>query len=140
MKNTILALSIDAVKQEITAQCAWVDATNLTTLPPIVNPVTCSDIDAAISHGIDALCHTFSAYITSTEMSDSRIFNMTVRITSTNAMQQSSLAQKFNDIIVFHCLHELYLTQAQATHIAAHYREKLAYLQSSAKQLLAIMQ
>lgn len=141
MKNTItLAISLEAIKREITAQCAWVDSTNLTMLPPIVNPTTRSDIDAVVSHGIDALLHSFSAYIAGSEMHDADILNMDMRITPLSHSQQTSLAHKFNNIIVYHCLHELYSAQVQANHITTYYREKLAYLLSSAKQLLAIMQ
>lgn len=140
MKNTVtLALSLNAIKQEVTAQCAWVDATNLASLPPIVNPATNAALDTTISHAISELCRIFSAYIGS-YTTDGDIIDMEMYIAPLNAMRQTALSQYFNDFAVFRSLHELYAPQPQASHIVSLYHEKYTVLLSSAKQMLATMQ
>lgn len=140
MENTItLALSLNAIKQEINAQCAWVDATNLATLPPIVNPVDNADTEKAIMASLSLIYNRLSGYI-ATIRQDGDIIDVEMYIARMNATRQSSLAQTFNDFAVYHSLSELYAPQAQAKHITALFREKSTHLLSSAKQLLATMQ
>ena len=53
MKNTItVGLSVASLREMINAQCAWVDVTNLATLPPIVNPTKEGDVDGALRVGM----------------------------------------------------------------------------------------
>ena len=74
-----LALSLTAIKQDITAQCAWVDATNLATLPPIVNPADNSDSDTAIRAAVNMICNRLSGYIVDTSQNDD-VFTLTINL------------------------------------------------------------
>ena len=124
MKNTkTLALSLTAIKQDITAQCAWVDATNLATLPPIVNPADNSDSDTAIRAAVNMICNRLSGYIVDTSQNDD-VFTLTINLPKLSSEHTSSLLRLITDCVTTTVLAELYSTQQQANHITALFRDK----------------
>ena len=131
-----LALSLTAIKQDITAQCAWVDATNLATLPPIVNPADNSDSDTAIIAAVNMICNRLSGYIVDTSRDDD-VFTLTINQPKLSSEHTSSLLRLITDCVTTTVLAELYSTQQQASHISALFREKRDMAIRRIMQLLA---
>ena len=131
-----LALSLTAIKQDITAQCAWVDATNLATLPPIVNPADNSDSDTAIRAVVNMICNRLSGYIVDTSQNDD-VFTLTINLPKLSSEHTSSLLRLITDCVTTTVLAELYSTQQQASHISALFREKRDMAVRRIMQLLA---
>lgn len=123
MKNTNIALSLSDLKQKINAQCAWVDATNLATLPPIVNPTQNSEIDTEIIGAIAQICHKLSGYISSTTQEDD-IYSIELNIPYSDSPKLALLAHFIEDFVLYHVLATLYEPQKQAQHITKMYRDK----------------
>ena len=137
MKNTMtLALSLTAIKQDITAQCAWVDTTNLATLPPIVNPADSTDIDTAIMAGINMICNRMAGYIVDTSRNDD-IFTLAMNLPGFSGIQTAYFLRLINVCVTTTVLAELYSTQQQASHITAIYQEKRNSAIRRIMQLLA---
>lgn len=137
MKNTkTLALSLTAIKQDITAQCAWVDATNLATLPPIVNPTDNSDSDTAIRAAVNMICNRLSGYIVDTSRDDD-VFTIVMNLPKLKGEQAASLLRLITDFVSTNTLAELYSTQQQANHITALFRDKRDMAIRRIMQLLA---
>lgn len=137
MKNTkTLALSLTAIKQDITAQCAWVDATNLATLPPIVNPADNSNSDTAIRAAVNMICNRLSGYIVDTSQNDD-VFTLTINPPKLSSEHTSSLLRLITDCVTTTVLAELYSTQQQANHITALFRDKRDMAIRRIMQLLA---
>ena len=137
MKNTkTLALSLTAIKQDITAQCAWVDATNLATLPPIVNPADNSDSDTAIIAAVNMICNRLSGYIVDTSRDDD-VFTIVMNLPKLKGEQAASLLRLITDCVSTNTLAELYSTQQQANHITALFRDKRDMAIRRIMQLLA---
>ena len=128
-----LALSLTAIKQDITAQCAWVDATNLATLPPIVNP---ADSDTAIIAAVNMICNRLSGYIVDTSRDDD-VFTIVMNLPKLKGEQAASLLRLITDCVSTSTLAELYSTQQQASHISALFREKRDMAVRRIMQLLA---
>lgn len=131
-----LALSLSAIKQDITAQCAWVDATNLATLPPIVNPADNSDSDTAIMAAVNMICNRLSGYTVDTSRDDD-VFTLTINQPKLSSEHTSSLLRLITDCVTTTVLAELYSTQQQASHISALFREKRDMAVRRIMQLLA---
>lgn len=124
MESTFtLALSLTKIKQDVSAQCAWVDITNLTTLPPIVNPSDSSDLDTAIMTNIFMICNRLSGYITDTFQNDV-IFQIEIMLPGFSTGKTSSLLQLINEYVTYGTLAELYSTQKQASHIMTLFQDK----------------
>lgn len=137
MKNTTtLALSLNAIKQDVTAQCAWVDVTNLTTLPPIVNPADSADIDTAIMANIIMTCNRLSGYITGTSQDDV-IYQIEMALPNLSKEKTSSLLKLIGECVTHGTLAELYSTQKQASHITALFQDKRNSATRRILQLLA---
>lgn len=131
-----LALSLTAIKQDITAQCAWVDTTNLATLPPIVNPADNSDSDTAIIAAVNMICNRLSGYIVDTSRDDD-VFTIVMNLPKLKGEQAASLLRLITDCVTTTVLAELYSTQQQASHISALFREKRDMAVRRIMQLLA---
>ena len=131
-----LALSLTAIKQDITAQCAWVDATNLATLPPIVNPADNSDSDTAIMASVNMICNRLSGYIVDTSRDDD-VFTIVMNLPKLKGEQAASLLRLITDCVSTNTLAELYSTQQQANHITALFRDKRDMAIRRIMQLLA---
>lgn len=137
MKNTMtLALSLSAINQDVTAQCAWVDATNLATLPPIVNPADNSDSDTAIMAAVNMICNRLSGYIVDTSQNDD-VFTIVMNLPKLKGEQAASLLRLITDCVTTTVLAEIYSTQQQASHISALFREKRDMAVRRIMQLLA---
>lgn len=137
MKNTsTLALSLTAIKQEITAQCAWIDATNLTILPPIVNPTKRTDIDFVIYSNLSSICNRLSGYIISSTQNDD-IYNIEMRTVHLSEEKRTSLLRHISECAIHGIIAELYSSQQQASHICAMFLTKRDSSMRRILQLLA---
>lgn len=137
MKNTItLALSLTAIKQDVSAQCAWVDVTNLATLPPIVNPADNTDIDTVIMASISKICSRLSGYIINTHIND-EIYKIEMSLPHISGHRAPTLSQLITKCVIYETLNELYTTQKQASHITSLFQHKRDVTTNRIIQLLA---
>lgn len=117
MKHTFtLALSLNAVKQEISAQCAWIDATNLTILPPIVNPMEHIDAESVIIDEITSICNRLSGYILNSKH-EGDIYAIEMKWGCSLGEKRSLLTKYIGKNLVSGVITKLYSTQKQASHI-----------------------
>lgn len=142
MKNTI-TIGIDTTKltQEINAECAWVDITNIAVLPPIVNPLTTRSInvDVLITESIDSIIAKLSGYI-NTFSTDNSICNVELFCTGLTNQNQLSLRRNMETFIRYDSLFHIYCTQQQAKHLTDIFRTKRDNAIKSIKQALATIQ
>ena len=122
MKHTFtVALSLNAIKQEISAQCAWIDATNLTTLPPIVNPIKHIDMDSIAIDEISLICNRLSGYLVSRRQ-EGDLYVMEMGLEKLSGEKLSLLTKSIEKRIVNGIMVRLYSTQKQVSHIVELYR------------------
>lgn len=138
MKNTInIALSLPAIKQNILAECAWVDATNLATLPPIINPTENQDIEKMILASITVFCTRFSGYIASTRQ-DEDIYHIEMSFIPNTACFQRNLTRFIEEFVVCQLFANAYAPQKQAQHITSMYHDRLTAIIRSITHSLAL--
>lgn len=136
-----IALSIKALKNEIAAQTAWIDTTNLSVLPPISNPVTAghNDIAAIITESCYHIATAISGYVKTVSHSDD-IFTMQLCVPANSNLKLASIRIRFEQAATYHTLATLYCTQPQAAHITSLFREKGVAALRSVTHLLASTQ
>lgn len=140
MNNTItVGLSLTTLKENVTGICAWIDSTNLATLPPIVNPAENADIDRYSVCAINALSKKFSGYISSITYVDN-IYRIILNVSQRTAQKQTVLAHFIEDFIIFHILVTLYASQKQAKHITEIYQDRLDNTIRSLTHIFALIE
>lgn len=137
-KHTInIALSLSGIKRIILAECAWIDATNITTLPPIINPIKKQDIENMILSSITAFCTRFSGYITSTTQ-DEDIYHIEMNFMLSCSNVERNLIHLTEEFIICHFFTNAYAPQKQAQHITSLYSERLTTTIRSISHALAL--
>ena len=136
MKNTItVGLSVASLREMINAQCAWVDVTNLATLPPIVNPTKESDVDGALRVGImDFMC-LFSGYVESWGYDDIVKIEMLLGDNPTRVV--SRMAHLIEAFVANGVLADLYAMQPQAKLVCGFFQRERLKAESRLKQFLS---
>ena len=138
MKNNVtVGLSLTSIRAKISAQCAWVDATNVAVLPPVLNPLDVVDISAILSTQVSAVTARYSAWVTSLQFHDD-IIRVDMQVGSAQQRMLTAMSTLIEDIIVHSTLVALYSVQAEAAHIARTFSAILALAESSFKQMLAV--
>ncbi len=138
MNNTFtVGLSLASIKRKISTQCAWVEITNLATLPPIVNPISMTDIDAMIEIGIKDFAQRFDGYVTDVTSVDDMV-TLSIHLPHSSSQQVYSwkIAHIIEDCIVWNTLALLYAPQAQARNITEWCNTQAIHAQSTFLQRL----
>ena len=138
MKNIItVGLSLTSIRAKISAQCAWVDATNMAVLPPVLNPLEAVDISTVITAQVSTILARYSGWVTS-QHTDGDILRIDLQVGPSQQSMLTGTSTLIEDIIVNSTLVALYSMQSEAEHICSTYGSILALAESSFKQMLAV--
>lgn len=143
MNNTLgIGISRASLKQSIAAQCSWVEATNMATLPPIVNPAKNTEnvADAQIEAGIRRLCGMIAGYIAKTSDENEDIYYLELNLPYFPLVKSDRLYEWIEAFIISHAMTGLYEPQRQAAHVTSLYAKKHELAAVAIKQLLASTQ
>lgn len=143
MNNTkfTIGLSQEALTKEINALCAWIDTSNLSSLPPIVNPVqeSGSQVEKAIDESLNTISLRLLGYINSFSIKGD-ILNITISGSGMNDAKRTLFTRTVESFVVCNSIAMLYESQPQASHITQEYAAKCKAAVASIKQLLASAQ
>ena len=131
----VVGLSFTSIRKKMGAQCAWVDATNMATLPPIVNPMKNSDLDGEIWAKIGDFGHVFGGYVKEIAHDDDVV---SIKMCANCVLQRAmpNVAEFIEEFVVSSVLGELYSTQVQAKAVSERYEHAAKRLESALKQVL----
>ena len=137
MKNTItVGLSVASLREMINAQCAWVDVTNLATLPPIVNPTKEGDVEGALRVGITDFMCLFSGYVESWSYDDD-IVKIEMLLGDNPTRVVSRMAHLIEVFVTNGVLANLYAKQPQAKLVCGFFQGERLKAESRLKQFLS---
>ena len=137
MKNTItVGLSVASLREMINAQCAWVDVTNLATLPPIVNPTKEGDVDGALRVGMTDFMCLFSGYVESWCYDDD-IVRIEMLLGDNPTRVVSRMAHLIEVFVTNGVLANLYAKQPQAKLVCGFFQGERLKAESRLKQFLS---
>lgn len=132
-----VGLSLASLKQKIGCQCAWVDVTNMATLPPIVNPMKNADLDALIEEKIGDFESQFGGYVKDVSRG-ADVVKMTMVIEGERNTNWTKLAHLIEEYVMWRALVELYAPQSQAKHVQEWCVDESKRAESRMKQVLCV--
>ena len=132
-----VGLSLASLKQKIGCQCAWVDVTNMATLPPIVNPMKNADLDALIEEKIGDFESQFGGYVKDVSRG-ADVVKMTMVIEGERNTNWTKLAHLIEEYVMWRALVELYAPQSQAKHVQEWCVAESQRVESRLKQALCV--